>query len=70
MKISPVASNVLYVGLGISKLQFLIKQYKLYFSCKFFRLLLIKTLDLDRIRIETSAEPQHSLFFLIFGILI
>jgi hypothetical protein len=28
--------DVLYEGLGISKLQFLIKKYEFYFSCKFF----------------------------------
>jgi hypothetical protein len=29
--------DVLYKGLGISKLQFIIKQYQFFFSCKFFK---------------------------------
>ncbi len=37
--------GVLYGDLGISKLQFLIKKWKLISSCKFFKIL--KTLDPD-----------------------
>jgi hypothetical protein len=58
-------------GLGISKLQFLIKKIQILFSAvKYFKFLVIKTLDPDphsnvkcwiliRIRLETNADPKH-----------
>ncbi len=39
--------DVLYGGLGITKLQFLIKNISIFFSCKFFLIFVIKTLDPD-----------------------
>jgi hypothetical protein len=78
--------DVLYRGLGLSKLKFLFKKLLLYyfFSCKCFSIfLVIKTLDphpeririltrfcIDqncwiRIRMETSADPQHCLFYIV-----
>ncbi len=59
--------EVLYGGLGISKLQFLIKKYQNFFSCKFFPYFGHKTLDpdLDRysamkcwIRIQISIQHE------------
>jgi hypothetical protein len=40
--------DVLYGGQEISKLQFLIKKIRIFFSCKFFQFLVIKNLDPDR----------------------
>ncbi len=37
--------DVLYGGLGISKLQFFIKRYPIFSNCKFVQYLIIKTLD-------------------------
>jgi hypothetical protein len=50
---------ILYEGLGIGKLQFLIKK-KIFFSCNFFHFLVIKALDPDwiRIRIRIGLQPQ------------
>jgi hypothetical protein len=39
--------DVLYEDLGISKLQILIQKFQIYFSCKFFSFLVIKTLYPD-----------------------
>jgi hypothetical protein len=37
--------DFLYGGLGIGKLYFLIQKIVIFFSCKFFQFLAIKTLD-------------------------
>jgi hypothetical protein len=51
--------DILYGGLGIGKLQFLIiKKLKKIFSCKFFQFLVIKALDPDWIRIRISVHPK------------
>ncbi len=49
--------DILYGGLGIGKLQFLIKKKK-NFSCNFFQFLVIKALDPDWIRIRNGLQPQ------------
>jgi hypothetical protein len=58
--------GVLYGGLGISKLKFLIKKYKFFLSCKIFLLFfVIKTLDpeLDPdSQLEKMLDPHpHSI---------
>jgi hypothetical protein len=51
--------DILYGGLGIGKLQFLIKKNKkINFSCNFFQFLVIKALDPDWIRIRIGLQPQ------------
>jgi hypothetical protein len=51
--------DILYGGLGIGKLQFLIKKkVNFFFSCKFFSILVIKALDPDWIRIRIGLQPQ------------
>ena len=52
--------DILYGGLGIGKLQFLIKnKCKKIFSCNFFfQFLVIKALDPDWIRIRIGLQPQ------------
>ncbi len=52
--------DILYLGLGTSKLQFLIKKISIFSSC-FFQFLVIKALDLDWIRIgihPTMLDPD------------
>jgi hypothetical protein len=69
--------DVLYGGLGISKLNFLIKKYKFYFfsynflsSEPWIRIYLTIWIR-SRIRIETNADPQHCLgLWLLFKLLI
>ncbi len=49
--------TVLYGGLGIGKLQFLIKKkINFFFSCNFFSILVIKALDPDWIRIRIRKK--------------
>ncbi len=51
--------DILYGGLGIGKLQFLIKKkYNFFFSCSFFQFLVIKALDPYWIRIRIGLQPQ------------
>ncbi len=51
--------DILYGGLGIGKLQFLIiKKLKINFSCNFFQFLVIKALDPDWIRIRVGVHPK------------
>ncbi len=52
--------DILYGGLGIDKLQFLIKKkYRKFFSAViFFQFLVIKALDPDWIRIRIGLQPQ------------
>jgi hypothetical protein len=53
--------DILYGGLGIGKLQFLIKKNLTFFSAVFFfQFLVIKALDPDwiRIRIRIGLQPQ------------
>jgi|LakMenE01Jun11ns_1017448.scaffolds.fasta_scaffold9762832_1 hypothetical protein len=51
--------DILYGGLGIGKLQFLIKKNLIFFSVViFFKLLVIKALDTDWIRIRISLQHQ------------
>ncbi len=50
--------DVLYGGLGISKLHFFIEKIKFFSSCKFFPNFR-SSKPWIRIRIETSADPQH-----------
>jgi hypothetical protein len=52
--------DVLYGGLGIGKLQFLIKgKIKFFFSAViFFQFLVIKALDPDWIRIRIGIQPK------------
>ena len=52
--------NILYGGLGIGKLQFLIKKkFTFFFSCNFFfQFLVIKGLDPDWIRIRIGVQPN------------
>jgi hypothetical protein len=53
--------DILYGGLGIGKLQFLIKiKIKKIFCCNFFQFLVIKALDPDwiRIRIRIGVHPK------------
>ncbi len=55
--------NILYGGLGIGKLQFLIKKNVIFFSAViFFQFLVIKALDPDwirtRIRIRIGVHPK------------
>jgi hypothetical protein len=52
--------DVLFVGIGISKLQFLIKKIYYFFTCKFFpNFWSSKPWTWIRIRIETNADPKH-----------
>ncbi len=65
--------DVLYGGLGISELKFLIKNFNFFSPVKVFQFFVIKPLNPDRIRIricqicwiriririETNADPQH-----------
>ncbi len=52
-------SDILYGGLGIGKLQFLIKkQFKFFSAVIFFQFLVIKDLDPDWIRIRIGLQPQ------------
>ena len=52
--------DILYGGLGIGKLQFLIKKkFNFFFSCFFFQFLVIKALDPDWIRIRIGLQPKH-----------
>ncbi len=71
LKASPVARNFLYGGLGIRKLQFLIKKsINFCFSCKLFSssIFNLKTLDPDWIQIRTqwilirNTEKRPSVF--------
>ena len=53
--------DILYRGLGIGKLQFLIKKKLIFFSAEiFFQFLVISALDPDwiRIRIHIGLQPQ------------
>jgi hypothetical protein len=52
--------DVLYGGLGIGKLQFLIKKKLIFFSAEFFfsQFLVIKALDPDWIRIRIGNQPK------------
>ncbi len=51
--------DILYGGLGISKLQFLIKTKNFFLSAVlFFKILVIKALDPDWIRIRIGLQPQ------------
>ncbi len=50
--------DILYRGLGIGKLQFLIKIFFFFFSCYFFQFLVIKALDPDWIRIRIRIDLQ------------
>jgi hypothetical protein len=51
--------NIIYGGLGIGKLQFLIKKKFNFFSAViFFRFLVIKALDPDWIRIRIGIQPK------------
>jgi hypothetical protein len=55
--------DILYGGLGIGKLQFLIEKNLIFFSAViFFQFLVIKALDPDwiriRIRIRIGLQPQ------------
>ncbi len=51
--------DILYGGLGIGKLQFLIKKFFYFFSAVIFvQFLVIKALDLDWIRIHIGLQPQ------------
>ncbi len=51
--------DILYGGLGIGKLQFLIKKNVIFFSAViFFQVLVIKALDPDWIRIWIGLQPQ------------
>jgi hypothetical protein len=51
--------DVLYGGLGIGKLQFLIKKNLIFFfTCNFFKFLVIKALDPDLIRIRIGIQPK------------
>ncbi len=51
--------DVLYGGLGICKLLFLIQiKIEFFFSCNFFQFLVIKTLDPDWIRIRIGIQPK------------
>jgi hypothetical protein len=51
--------DILYGGLGIGKLQFLIKKKEIKFSAViFFQFLVIKALDPDWIRIRIGLQPQ------------
>ncbi len=51
--------DILYGGLGIGKLQFLIKKnFIFFFAVIFFQFLVIKALDLDWIRIRIGLQPQ------------
>ena len=49
---------ILSGGLGIGKLQFLIKKYKKFSAVIFFRLLVMKALDPDWIRIRIGIQPK------------
>jgi hypothetical protein len=52
--------KVLYGGLGISKLHFLIQKILIFFSCKFFQIFgRVDKKCWIRIRIETNADLQH-----------
>ncbi len=49
--------DILYGGLGLGKLQFLIlKKFNFFFSCYFFQFLVIKALDPDWIRIRIRKK--------------
>ncbi len=51
--------DILYGGLGIGKLQFLIKKkFKFFSAVIFFQFLVIKALDPDWIRIRIGLRPQ------------
>jgi hypothetical protein len=51
--------DILYGGLGIGKLQFLIKKNLIFFSAViFFQFLVIKALDPDWIRIRIGVHPK------------
>ncbi len=51
--------DILYGGLGIGKLQFLIKKKFNFFSAViYFQFLVIKALDPDSIRIRIGLQPQ------------
>jgi hypothetical protein len=52
--------DILYGGLGIGKLQFLIKKNLKKFSCIFFQFLVIKALDRYWIRIRIGLQ-HHTL---------
>ncbi len=50
--------DILSGGLGIGKLQFLIKKYKKISAVIFFRFLVMKALDPDWIRIRIGSHPK------------
>jgi hypothetical protein len=50
--------DILYGGLGIGKLQFLIKKKKTFTAVIFFQFLVIKALDPNWIRIRIGVHPK------------
>ncbi len=50
--------DILYGGLGIGKLQFLIKNFFFFSAVIFFQFLVIKALDPDWIRIRIGVHPE------------